>query len=101
MKILSTMFVTVTLLVIGFLFLSSGTNNADKNVSKSSVKKIQNDEYHSQFKRRDFIMERRERERKEINRQRNTRQDNASSYRDDFMVYNLQDDARSRYDDFR
>ncbi len=96
MKILSTMFVTVTLLVIGFLLLSSGTNNVDNNVSKSSVKKIQNDEYHSQFKRRDFIKERRENERKEINRHRNAR-----SHQEDFMVYNRLDDDRSHYDGFR
>ena len=99
MKIFSTILVTVTLLVIGLLFLSSG-NNADKNVSKSSVKKIQNDEYHSQYKRRDFIRERRENERKEIN-SHNARLDDARRRHEDFMVYNLLDDDRSHYDGFR
>jgi hypothetical protein len=99
MKIFSTILVTVTLLVIGLLFLSSG-NNADKNVSKSSVKKIQNDEYHSQYKRRDFIRERRENERKEINSQ-NARLDDARRRHEDFMVYNRPDDNRGRHDDFR
>ena len=99
MKIFSTILVTVTLLVIGLLFLSSG-NNADKNVSKSSVKKIQNDEYHSQYKRRDFIRERRENERKEIN-SHNARLDDARRRHEDFMVYNRLDDDRSHYDGFR
>ena len=99
MKIFLTILMTVTLLVIGLLFLSSG-NNADKNVSKSSVKKIQNDEYRSQYKRRDFIRESRESERKEINIH-NARQDDASSRHDDFMVYNRLDDDKNRHDDFR
>ncbi len=95
MKIISTILVSVTLLIIGLLFLSSGTN-VDKDTSKSSVKKIQNDEYRSQFKRRDFIKERRGNEHKEINRHRNAR-----SHNEDFMVFNRPDDDRSRYDDFR
>ncbi len=95
MKIFSTILVTVTLLVIGLLFLSPGIN-ADKNTNKSSVKKIQNDEYRSQFKRRDFIKERRENEHKEINKHRNAR-----SHHEDFMVYNRLDDDRSHYDGFR
>ena len=99
MKIFSTLLVVVTLLVLGLMFLSSG-NNADKNVSKSSVKKIQNDEYRSQYKRRDFISESRGNERKEINIP-NARQDDARSRHDDFMVYNRLDDDKSRHDDFR
>ena len=99
MKIFLTILMTVTLLVIGLLFLSSG-NNADNNVSKSSVKKIQNDEYRSQYKRRDFIRESRESERKEINIH-NARHDDARNRHDDFMVYNRLDDDRSRHDDFR
>ena len=99
MKIFLTILVTVTLLVIGLLFLSSG-NNADKNVSKYSVKKIQNDEYRSQYKRRDFIRESRKNERKEINIH-NARHDDARNRHDDFMVYNRLDDDRSRHDDFR
>ena len=101
MKILSTILVTGTLLVIGFLFLSSGINNSDNNVSKSSVKKIQNDEYHSQYKRRDFIRERRDNERKEISKEKSARQVAAGRYHDDFMVYNQQDSDRNRYDGFR
>ena len=101
MKILSTILVIVALLVIGFSFLSSGVKNTDSNVSKRSVKKMQNDEYHSQFKRRDFIRERRENERKEINEQRSARQDDARRYHEDFMVYNRVDDSRRRHDDFR
>jgi hypothetical protein len=101
MKILSTMLVTVILLVIGFLFLSSGVNNAGNNVSKPSVKKTQSGEYHSQFKRRDFIMEKRDNERKETNIKKNVRQINAGRYHDDYMVYNRQDSDRSRYDGFR
>jgi len=101
MKILSTIFVTVTLLVIGFLFLSSGVNNADSNVSKSLVKRTQNGEYYSQYKRRDFIMERRENERKEINREKNANPVDVGSHHEDFMVYNRLDDDRIRHDDFR
>ncbi len=99
MKIFLTILMTVTLLVIGLLFLSSG-NNEDKNVSKNSVKKIQNDEYRSQYKRRDFIRESRESERKEINIH-NARHDDARNRHDDFMVYNRLDDDRSHYDGFR
>ncbi len=101
MKILSTMLVTVTLLVIGFLFLSSGVNNAGRNASKASVGKMQSDEYHSQFKRRDFIMEKCDNERKETNRRKSARQVNAGRYHDDYMVYNRQDSDRSHYDGFR
>ena len=84
MKILSTILVMVALLVIGFSFLSSGVKNTDNNVSKRSVKKTQSDVNHSQFKRRDFIMERRENERKEINRTKSARQVEAGKYHDDF-----------------
>ncbi|MBC8553476.1 MAG: hypothetical protein H8D23_27995 [Candidatus Brocadiales bacterium] len=98
MKILSTIFVTMTLLVIGFLFLSSGVNNLDSNVSKSSVKKTQDDEYSSKFKRRDFIRERRENERKEMNRTKNVSKVDAERDQGDFMVYNHE---RISYDDFR
>ncbi len=101
MKIFSTILVMVVLLVIGFSFLSSGVKNTDNNVSKRSVKKMQNDEYHSQFKRRDFIRERRESERKEINTSKSARQVEAGRYHDDFMAYNRQDSDRNRYDGFR
>ncbi|MGR3292593.1 MAG: hypothetical protein ACUZ9M_01095 [Candidatus Scalindua sp.] len=100
MKILSTMLVTVTLLVIGLSFLSSG-KNADKNVSKPSVKKVKSDEYYSQFKRRDFISERRENKRKKIDREKNVKQVDVGSYHADFMVYNRMNHDRLRYDDFR
>jgi len=100
MKILSTMLVTVTLLVIGFLLLSSSVNTAGSNVSKPSVRKTQSDEYYSQFKRRDFIMEKRDNERKETNTKKSVRQINAGRYHDDYMVYNRQDSDRSRYDGF-
>ena len=101
MKVFSTMLVTVTLLVIGFLFLLSGTNNAGSDVSESSVRRMQSDQYHSQFKRRDFIRERRENERKEISREESARQIAAGRYHDDFMAYNRQDSDRNRYDGFR
>ena len=101
MKILSTILVLVTLLVIGFLFLSSGINNAGKNLSKRSVRKTQSDEYYPQYKRRDFIMERSENERKEISREKSARQVASGRYHDDFMVYNRVDHDKNRYDDFR
>lgn len=101
MKILSTMLVTVTLIVIGFLFLSSGGNNTDSNASKSSVKKIKSDEYYSQLKRRDFISERRENKIKKIDREENVRQVAAGRHHEDFMAYNRQDSDRNRYDGFR
>jgi hypothetical protein len=101
MKILLTMLVTVTLLVIGLLFLSSGVNNVDSNVSKSSVRKTKSDEYYSQLKRRDFISERRENKHKKISKEKSVRQINARRYHDDYMAYNRQDSDRSRYDGFR
>ena len=103
MKILSTILVMVILLIIGFSFLSSGVKNRDSDVGKRSVKKMQNDEYHSQFKRRDFIRERREneRERKEINSAKSARQVEAGRYHDDFMAYNRVNSDRNRYDGFR
>jgi len=100
MKILSTMLVTVTLLVIGFLLLSSSVNTAGSNVSKLSVRKTQSGEHHSPFKRRDFIMEKHDNERKETNTKKSVRQINAGRYHDDYMVYNRQDSDRSRYDGF-
>ena len=100
MKILSTMLVTVTLLVIGFLFLFSGVYNAGSNGSKPSVRKMQSGEYHSQFKRRDFMMEKRDNERKEMNTKKSVRQINAGRYYDDYMAYNRQGSDRSRYDGF-
>ena len=101
MKVFLTMLVTVTLLVIGFLFLFSGVNKAGCNVSKSSVRRMQSGQYHSQFKRRDFIRERRENESKEISKEESARQVAAGKYHDDFMAYNQQDSDRSRYDGFR
>jgi Flp pilus assembly protein TadB len=101
MKILLTILGMVTLLVLGFSFLSSGVNNKDNNVSKRSVRKTQNDEYHSKFKRRDFIRERRESERKELNRAKSARQVESGRYHDDFMAYNRVDSGRNRYDDFK
>ncbi len=101
MKVISTMLMTVTLLVIGFLLLFSGSNNAGSNVNESSVRRIQSDQYHSQFKRRDFIRERRENERKETSRAKSARQVAAGRYHDDFMAYNQQDSDRNRYDGFR
>ena len=101
MKVFLTMLVTVTFLVIGFLFLFSGVNNTGSNVSKSSVGRMQSGQYHSQFKRRDFIRERRENERKEISKEESARQVAAGKYHDDFMAYNQQDSDRSRYDGFR
>ncbi len=101
MKTISTMLVTVTLLIIGFLFLFSGINNAGNNDSKRLARKVQTEEYLSQFKRRDFIKERREIERKKINRAKSARQIAAGRYQDDFMEYSRQNHGRSRYDDFR
>ena len=101
MKILSTILVMVTLLVIGFLFLSSGVKNTDSNVSKRSVKKMQSDEYHSKFKRRDFIRERLENERKETNIAKSVRQVEVGRHHDDFMAFNRQESDRYRHDDFR
>ena len=101
MKVFLTMLVTVTFLVIGFLFLFSGVNNTGSNVSKSSVRRMQSGQYHSQFKRRDFIREKRENERKEISKEESVRQVAAGKYHDDFIAYNKQDSARNRYDGFR
>jgi hypothetical protein len=100
MKILSTMLVTVTLIVIGFLLLSSGGNNTDSNVRKSPVRKTKSDEYYSQLKRRDFISERRENKHKEISKEKSVRQVEAGRYHDDYMAYNRQGSDRSRYDGF-
>lgn len=101
MKIFPTILVTVTLLAIGFLFLSSGINNAGKDLSTRSVRKTQSDEYYPKYKRRDFIRERRENERKEISREKSARQVASGRYHDDFMVYNRVDHDKNRYDDFR
>ncbi|MCP4251822.1 MAG: hypothetical protein GY775_00180 [Candidatus Scalindua sp.] len=102
MKFFSTVLVMVALLAIGFLFLSSGVKNTDSNTSKHSVKKIQNDEYHSKFKRRDFIRERLENERrKEINKTKSVKQVASGKYHDDFMAFNRQDSNRYSHDDFK
>ncbi len=101
MKAFSTMLVTVTLLVIGFLFLFSGVNNAGSKDNKSSVRRVQSGQNHSQFKRRDFIRERRDNERKKISKEQSARQVAAGRYHDDFMAYNRQNSDRSRYDGFR
>jgi len=101
MKAFSTMLVTVTLLVIGFLFLFSGVNNAGSKDNKSSVRRVQSGQYHSQFKRRDFIRERRDNERKKVSKEKSVRQVAAGRYHDDFMAYNRQNSDRSRYDGFR
>ena len=101
MKILSTIIVAVTLLVIGFLFLSTDVNNTDSNVHKTSGIKMQDDEYRSQFKRRDFIKERRENRSKEVNREKITRQVVAGRHHEDFMAYSRLDNAGMNPDDFR
>lgn len=101
MKILSTILVSVVLLVIGFLLLSADVNNTDSNVHKTSVIKMQDDEYNSQFKRRDFIKERRENRRKEVNREKIIRQVVAGRHHEDFMAYSRLDNAGMSPDDFR
>ncbi|MGR3302414.1 MAG: hypothetical protein ACUZ8I_07895 [Candidatus Scalindua sp.] len=101
MKILSTIIVAVTLLVIGLLLPSAGVNNTDSNVHKTSVIKMQDDEYHSQFKRRDFIKERRENRRKEVNREKITRQVVAGRHHEDFMAYSRLDNTGMSLADFR
>ena len=101
MKVFLTMLVTVTFLVIGFLFLFSGVNNTGSNVNKSSVRRMQSGQSHSQFKRRDFIREKRENELQEISKEKSARQVAAGRYHDDFMAYNRQGSDRSRYDGFR
>ncbi len=101
MKIFSTILVMVTLLVIGFSFLSSGVKDKDSNVDKRSVKKMQSDDYQSQFKSRDYIRERRESKREEISSVKSARQVEAGRYHDDFMSYNRVDSDRNRYDGFR
>ncbi len=101
MKILSTIIVTVALLVIGFLFLSADVNNTDSNVHKTSVIKMQDDEYNSQYKRRDFIKERRENRSKKVNREEITRQVVAGKHHKDFMAYSRLDNAGMNPGDFR
>ncbi len=102
MKIFSTVLVMTALLAIGFSFLSSGVKNTDSKVSKRSTKKMQNDEYHSKFKRRDFIRERLESERrKEISKTKSVKQVASGKHHDDFMAFNRQDSDRYSHDDFK
>ncbi len=101
MKILSTIIVAVILLVIGLLLPSAGVNSMDSNVHKTSVIKMQDDEYRSQSKRRDFIKERRENRSKEVNREEITRQVVAGKHHEDFMAYSRLDNTGMNPGDFR
>ncbi len=101
MKILSTILVAVILLVIGLLLPSAGVNNMDSNVHKTSVIKMQDDENHSQFKRRVFTKQRRGYGSKQLNKQKITRQVAAGSHHKDFMAYSRLDNAGMTPADFR
>ncbi len=101
MKILSTIIVAVILLVIGFLLPSTGVNNTDSNVHKTSVTKTQDDKRHSQPKRRNFIKERLENRSKEVNKEEITRQVVAVKHNKDFMSYSRLDNAGMNPGDFR
>ncbi len=62
---------------------------------------MDDDEYNSQYKRRDFIKERRENRSKEVNREKITRQVVAVKHNDDFMAYSRLDNAGMNPGDFR
>jgi Flp pilus assembly protein TadB len=101
MKILSTILVAVILLVIGLLLPSAGVNNMDSNVDKTSVTTMQDDESNTQFKRRDYIRQRREYRSKQLNKHKVTRQVAAGSHHKDFMAYSRLDNTGMSPADFR
>ncbi len=101
MKLFSTIFLSVSLFVIGLSFLSPRSNEEDKHSSDSFIKKVNQEDYHVQYKRRDFIMESREKKLEALKGHRNDRQKAVRSRHDDFIVFNNDDSTKSRYDDFR
>ncbi len=101
MKIVLIIFFSVLLLLLGLSFLSPSSFEEDENSSDSLAKKVSYEGAAEQYKRRDFIKERRMSKHKILKGHRNDKQNATSSRHDDFMVYTNDNSSKTRYDDFR
>ena len=101
MKIVLTIFLSVSILVLGLSFLSPRSFEKDENPSGCFAKNTRYEGYSVQYKRRDFINERRLEKLEVLKGQRNVSQNATRSRHGDFMVFNNGDPSKTRYDDFR
>ncbi len=101
MKIILTIILSVLILVVGLSFLSPRSFEVEENPSDSISKKALYEGYSVQYKRRDFIKERRVEKLEVLKRHRNVKQNANRSRHDDFMVFSNDDPSKTRYDDFR
>ncbi len=101
MKIILTIFLSALVLVVGLSLLSPRSFEEEENPSGRISKKALNEGYSVQYKRRDFIKERRVEKLEALKGHRNTRQNATGSRHDDFMAFNNDDPSKTRYDDFR
>ncbi len=84
MKVFLIIFVSVSLLIVVLSFLSPSSNEEDKNASDHHIKKVQHKDYRTQYKRRDFIRERREEQLAVLKEYRGDSQKTARTRHDDF-----------------
>ncbi len=101
MKIILALFLSILTLVVGLSFLSPRSFDEEENPSGRNSKKVLYEGYSVQYKRRDFIKERRVEKLETLKRHRNVKQNATRSRHDDFMVFNNDDPSKTRYDDFR
>ncbi len=101
MKIILTIFLSALALVVGLSFLSPRSFDEEENPSGHISKKPPYEGCSVRYKRRDFIKERRVENLEALKAYRNAKQNATRSRHNDFMVFNNDDSAKTRYDDFR
>ncbi len=99
MKILLTIFLSVSILVVGLSFLSPRSIEEEKK-SDYFIKKVSHEDYHVQYKRRDFIRERRLEKHEVLKGNNSYKQKADRSRHEDFKVSFNDDYTRNRHDDF-
>ncbi len=101
MKIALAIFLSALTLVVGLSFLSPRGFEEEENPSGHISKKALYEGCSVRYKRRDFIKERRAEKLEALKEYRSSKQSATRSRHDDFMVFNNDDPAKTRYDDFR
>ncbi len=99
MKIVSAIFLAVLILVVGLSFLSPRSIEEERK-GNNFIKKISHEDYRVQYKRRDFISERRLEKHEALKGNNNYKQKAERSRHEDFRVSFNDDSARNLHDDF-
>ncbi len=96
-----TIFLAVSLFVVGLSFMSPCSTGLKNNASDNYIQKVRYEDYGVQYKHRNIIREKREEKLKELKDRRDERKKPARSFNDDFIAFGDSDSTRIRYEDFR